>query len=100
MEGIQGQAPVVAEEVVLWVITVMADCYRGRKIMNDIELFAPEAMLTPGEVAELFHVNIKTVGRWARAGKLVAIRTLGGHRRYRVSEVKRALAEANRSTAS
>jgi predicted site-specific integrase-resolvase len=29
-----------------------------------------------------------SVTRWAKAGKLSAIRTLGGHRRYRESEVR------------
>jgi len=48
---------------------------------------APEVLLTPKEVALRFHVNPKTVTRWAKAGKLTAIRTLGGHRRYRESEV-------------
>jgi len=54
---------------------------------------APEALLTPSEVAALFRVNPKTVTRWARAGKLTAIRTLGGHRRFRVSEIRRFLEE-------
>src|SRR2546421_12583051 len=54
---------------------------------------APEALLTPSEVAALFRVNPKTVTRWARAGKLTAIRTLGGHRRFRVSEIRRCLEE-------
>jgi excisionase family DNA binding protein len=53
----------------------------------------PDALLTPGEVARLFRVNPKTVTRWARAGKLTAVRTLGGHRRFRASEVRRAVAE-------
>ncbi len=44
-------------------------------------------LLTPGEVARLFGVNPKTITRWATAGKLTAIRTLGGHRRYRAREV-------------
>jgi excisionase family DNA binding protein len=48
----------------------------------------PDALLTPGEVATLFRVNPKTVTRWARAGKLTAIRTLGGHRRFRASEIR------------
>lgn len=43
-------------------------------------------LLTPAEVAALFRVDPKTVTRWAKAGKLTAIRTLGGHRRYRQSE--------------
>ncbi len=47
-----------------------------------------DALLTPAEVAALFRVNPKTVTRWARAGKITAIRTLGGHRRYRESEVR------------
>jgi len=46
-----------------------------------------EVLLTPAEVAMLFWVDPKTVTRWAKAGKLTAIRTLGGHRRYRQSEV-------------
>ena len=54
---------------------------------------APEALLTPSEVAALFRVNPKTVTRWARAGKLTATRTLGGHRRFRVSEIRRCLEE-------
>ena len=48
----------------------------------------PEVLLTPAEVAKLFRVDPKTVTRWAKAGKLTAIRTLGGHRRYRRSEVE------------
>ena len=47
-----------------------------------------ETLLTPAEVASLFRVDPKTVTRWAKAGKLTAIRTLGGHRRYRQSEVQ------------
>jgi excisionase family DNA binding protein len=53
-----------------------------------------EPLLTPSEVATLFRVDPKTVTRWAKAGKLTSIRTLGGHRRYRESEV-RLLLEGN-----
>ena len=45
-------------------------------------------LLTPREVAAMFRVDPKTVTRWAKAGKLTAIRTLGGHRRYRETEVR------------
>lgn len=48
---------------------------------------SPEVLLTPSEVAAIFRVDPKTVTRWAKSGKLTAIRTLGGHRRYRQSEV-------------
>lgn len=46
-----------------------------------------DKLLTPGEVARLFGVDPKTVSRWADNGKLDALRTLGGHRRYRADEV-------------
>ena len=54
-------------------------------------LVSTEALLTPGEVAALFRVDPKTVTRWAKAGKLTSLRTLGGHRRYRESEVRNLL---------
>ena len=50
-----------------------------------------EKLLTPAEVASLFRVDPKTVTRWAKAGKLNSIRTLGGHRRYRATEVRQLL---------
>jgi excisionase family DNA binding protein len=44
-------------------------------------------LLTPAEVAAAFRVDPKTVTRWAKAGKLSSVRTLGGHRRYLEAEV-------------
>jgi excisionase family DNA binding protein len=44
-------------------------------------------LLTPAEVAAAFRVDPKTVTRWAKAGKLSSIRTLGGHRRYLEADV-------------
>jgi len=46
-----------------------------------------ERLLTPGEVALMFRVDPKTVTRWASAGRIGSIRTPGGHRRFRESEV-------------
>jgi excisionase family DNA binding protein len=54
-----------------------------------------EVLLTPAEVASLFRVDPKTVTRWAKSGKLTSIRTLGGHRRYKESEVKALLGSAS-----
>jgi excisionase family DNA binding protein len=54
---------------------------------------APERLLTPGEVATLFRVDPKTVTRWASAGRIGSIRTPGGHRRFRESEVRGLLAD-------
>ena len=52
---------------------------------------AEHELLTPSEVAVMFRVDPKTVTRWARAGKISSIRTIGGHRRFRTSEVQRFL---------
>ncbi len=41
----------------------------------------------PGEVAALFRVDPKTVTRWATAGRIDSVRTLGGHYRFRESAV-------------
>ncbi len=56
-----------------------------------------EVLLTPAEVASLFRVDPKTVTRWAKAGKLTSIRTLGGHRRYKESEVKSLLTSISKA---
>jgi len=57
--------------------------------VNPVE---PDRLLTPAEVAAMFRVDPKTVTRWAKAGRLSSIRTLGGHRRYKASEVESLLA--------
>ncbi|BDH55648.1 hypothetical protein MTP03_05870 [Tsukamurella sp. PLM1] len=57
----------------------------------------PERLMTPGQVAALFNVNPKTVTRWAGAGLLGSVRTPGGHRRFRASEV---FALLNQNTSS
>ena len=50
-----------------------------------------DELLTPSEVARIFRVDPKTVSRWAIAGKISSVRTLGGHRRFYRSEVERAM---------
>jgi excisionase family DNA binding protein len=79
-------------EARVWTLCSKHEATEMRMATSD-DLDAPEALLTPSEVAQLFRVNPKTVTRWARAGKLTAIRTLGGHRRFRASEIKRCLEE-------
>ena len=56
--------------------------------LSHLSVSGQENLLTPAEVAALFRVDPKTVTRWAKAGKLTSIRTLGGHRRYKESEVR------------
>lgn len=55
------------------------------------DLLNGDRLLTPGEVAAAFRVDPKTVTRWAAAGRLPSIRTMGGHRRFRQSDVKKLL---------
>lgn len=57
-----------------------------------------DKLLTPAEVASAFRVDPKTVTRWAAMGRITSIRTPGGHRRYRESEI-RVLLEGNTSEA-
>ena len=58
-----------------------------------------QVLMTPAEVAALFRVDPKTVTRWADAGKMTAVRTLGGHRRYRRDEVQNLLVASSLSSA-
>jgi len=57
----------------------------GRNAIADDEL------LSTAEVGRMFRVNPKTVTRWARTGKITAVRTLGGHLRFYRSEITRAV---------
>lgn len=50
-------------------------------------------IMRPEDVAKLFLVDPKTVTRWADAGKIPFFKTIGGHRRYRRSEILPLLVE-------
>lgn len=50
-------------------------------------------LMTPGEVADLFRVSSKTVTRWAKKGRLKAVTTPGGHKRFRRSHIEKMLKE-------
>jgi len=54
-----------------------------------------DELLRPREVATVFGVRTSTIARWAREGRLSAVFTPGGHRRYRRSDLQAlAVAEA------
>ncbi len=44
-------------------------------------------ILTPNQVAEMMMVSPATVRQWAANGKLEALTTPGGHRRFRLSDI-------------
>jgi excisionase family DNA binding protein len=58
-----------------------------------------DELLTPAEAAHRLGVTANTVTRWSRAGRLAAVHTVGGHRRFRCSEVERVLLAANAGAA-
>lgn len=51
------------------------------------EPICTDELLTPADVAAILYVDPKTVTRWAIAGKIRAIRTPGGHRRFLKNEI-------------
>jgi DNA-binding transcriptional MerR regulator len=56
----------------------------------------PREVLTPQQVAQAFRVDVKTVGRWEKAGILMpAFRTPGGHRRYWADEIEKLTGSAS-----
>lgn len=54
-------------------------------------------ILTPKEVAVLFHVDPKTVSRWTSAKKIRAFKTPGGHYRYHREDVEQLLKSSHES---
>ena len=48
-----------------------------------------EQLVTVSEAAKQLGVTKKTLQNWDRSGKLVALRTVGNHRRYRQSDIVR-----------
>ncbi len=57
------------------------------------ELFGADGETAPrflrtSDVAALFQVSERTVAEWARRGRIPAVRTPGGHRRYPANEIR------------
>jgi excisionase family DNA binding protein len=56
--------------------------------MGGVVAESRDRLLTPAEVATLFRVDPKTVTRWANTGRIKSVRTPGGHRRFRESDIR------------
>jgi excisionase family DNA binding protein len=65
-------------------------------VREHVGFLGGDTYLTTAEVAAIFRVSPKTVRGWAETGKLPCIRTVGGQRRFRESEI-RALIEGGAS---
>ena len=48
-----------------------------------------DRLLTIKETGKLLNVSKQTLQRWDNSGKLIAIRTEGGHRRYKLSDIEK-----------
>ena len=59
-----------------------------------------EKLSTSHQVAKLLNVWPETLRRWEREGKLKPLRTPGGHRRYKESQIKELLGEAQSTSTS
>ena len=66
----------------------------SRRFGVDVRTLAGASdLLTPREAARLFNVRTTTLARWARWGRLPAASTPGGHRRYRLADLRELLDE-------
>lgn len=52
-----------------------------------------ERLISITQATKLLGVCKNTLREWDRTGKFVAIKTMGGHRRYKLSEVNKILGE-------
>ncbi len=57
---------------------------------------ADDRLMSTGEVCAKFGVTPSTVSRYVLVGKLTRLRTVGGHGRYRESEVSALFRECER----
>jgi excisionase family DNA binding protein len=46
-----------------------------------------EKLITPKKAAELLSVTTDCLRKWERAKKITAVKTIGGHRRYKLEEI-------------
>jgi excisionase family DNA binding protein len=47
-----------------------------------------EQLLTPREASRHLGITVTTLSHWARSGRLPATYTPGGHRRYRLTDLR------------
>ena len=53
-----------------------------------------EKMISISKASKILGVDIRTLQRWDNDGKLKAYRTLGGHRRYKLSEIESLISDS------
>jgi excisionase family DNA binding protein len=60
--------------------------------MPDKPAYSDDDMLTVAEAADFLDVHASTIRRWADAGGLPTFRTPTNHRRFRVDDLRKAIA--------
>ena len=50
-----------------------------------------QTLLTINDVARIFQVSKQAIRHWTNSGRLACVRTPGGHRRFRRSDIERIL---------
>jgi excisionase family DNA binding protein len=58
-----------------------------------------DRLLTPAEAAAELGVGVRALSVWESAGKIPAVKTPGGHRRYRPADVARLKRKRERARA-
>ena len=48
-------------------------------------------LTTPNKAAKILGVNTNTLRNWEVSGKIIAVKTLGGHRRYKLEHIEKIL---------
>lgn len=59
------------------------------RIIKQEATMANDILISIKKAAEMLGVCPDTLRTWDRQGKLTALKTMGGHRRYRLSEIQR-----------
>lgn len=67
----------------------MAENSGGEFVPNSIQVYSAPGWLRCGQVARILGVSPWTVARWTREGKLPYIETIGGHRRYSETKIRK-----------
>ncbi len=57
------------------------------------DTYSDEASLSIGDAARALGVSVGTIRRWESGGKITAVRTLGGQRRFHRAEIERVRTE-------
>lgn len=48
-----------------------------------------EKLISPKEASKMLGVSLSCLRNWEKAGKIKCVKTLGGHRRFKLEEIKR-----------